>query len=145
MTAIPPELMVPGNVYRVTFQRGSKFLHHQSRYIGREVTFEGDYLLLAQEPVGSQPFEIFLPSVRKIAIPSTTAELFQNGNHDNNRLAGTAAEHVSAILTHRFQAQDRVSAAQLVDAQPTTVLLSAPGRALGCLSVVDFGDSVDWY
>lgn len=66
MTAIRPELMVPGNVYRVTYQRGSKLLHHEGRYIGREAAFEGDYLLLAREPVGSQPFEIFLPSVRKI-------------------------------------------------------------------------------
>lgn len=66
MATIRPGQMIPGRVYRVAYQLGSKVLHHEGKYLGREVTFEGDYLLFEYPPFGSQPFEIHLPSVRSV-------------------------------------------------------------------------------
>lgn len=66
MATLRPSQMVPGRVYRVAYQVGAKLLHHEGKYLGREVTHEGDYLLFEYQPFGSQPFEILLASVRSV-------------------------------------------------------------------------------
>jgi hypothetical protein len=66
MAEIRSELMAPGQSYRVKYQLGAQVLTYEGEYIGREVTFEGDYLLFLRLPKGSHPLEIFLPNVRSV-------------------------------------------------------------------------------
>jgi len=66
METIPADQMIPGTIYHVIYQQGSKLLSHTGKYIGREGTIDGAYLLFERTPYGSQPFEIPLKSVRRV-------------------------------------------------------------------------------
>ena len=66
MTEIDIGKMVPGTVYRVTYERGGKTMTHEGKYIGREGTVTGDYLVFEPPPRSGHPAGIYMPSVRKV-------------------------------------------------------------------------------
>ncbi len=50
MTEIDVEKMVPGTVYRVTYELGVNHVTHEGNYIRRAVTATGDYLVFEPSP-----------------------------------------------------------------------------------------------
>jgi hypothetical protein len=65
MTEIDIGNMVPGTVYRVTYERGGNTMTHEGNYIRREATATGDYLVFEPPPGSGDPAGIYVPTVRK--------------------------------------------------------------------------------
>lgn len=68
MTEIDIGNMVPGTVYRVTYERGGNTMTHEGKYVGREGTPTGDYLVFEPQPPleSGDPAGISVPTVRKV-------------------------------------------------------------------------------
>ena len=66
MTEIDIGNMVPGTVYRVTYELGVNTETHEGNYIRRAVTATGDYLVFEPPPGSGDPAGIYVPSVRKV-------------------------------------------------------------------------------
>lgn len=63
MVVIEVGRMIPGTVYRVAYQKGDKHLLHEGKYLGREVSSRGDYMIFEHLPFGSSPVSILIERV----------------------------------------------------------------------------------